>query len=1081
MIVRSVLRFPQYVAHARGPFTSARIFLTVLAAVVALDGPALGAPFPLDPDAGAWSDRFYLGSPDGRVRHMVNVGRELFLIGDFESIGPTRAHRCVRYDGITWSACDLTVVGEIRQALEFGGDLIIAGTFTSVQGRPARYVARFHEGQWEALGGGPPAAVASIEVFQGGLVASCELEAGGFYHFHRWDGHTWARFGNEAYGSIADDLEVFRGQLYALARYPYVGDYRVRYVRRWNGLDWEYISDAESYGSWLPKGYFGLKSANDRLFVMGYSATDLADHAGGELVAWDGSSWHELALPSCNDTEFAEWVSSVLPRGNETWVGGWFPSETGSKNLGLRILRGSTFEDVPGGAIAGDCFHGGGSVALLEEHRGSVYVAGGFSTIGGVASPNLAKWTNSTWSQPAASGLGLVGQVRAITEYNGQIVVGGDLPFAGDAAVRNLATFDGNSWRSLGGGTDGRVDAVYPWHGGLIVGGAFSMAGEVSAHNVAFWDGSQWSPLGSGVNSSWLSSFVELDGNLIACGWIGDSNRENQACARWTGSTWEALNEQRIAFAKSPVVFNDRLFAAGSTRTHVWDGHTWTPAGRPSQTSGYATLHAFRGRLYRVATPYGWNVPTDCLYRWTGADWEPVPDSPTIHESTLTEYAGFLVCFGRVGWSEGGQPGSARLVLYDGFHWWTLPSAINGDALAAVASGSELAVGGGFSFAGGSGSSRFALWHPNRMPVAPRAFDATRTVGKTVVHLGFVDGWEGVSYQILRRASGQVDVRLTSEPLRGGLDFCVVDSAAPSNARYYAELVATQERPFMEFGPLAATGANFSPREFRARRFAGGTEVKWAPPQSPPPKRVTLWRGTGTEVEGVVSLDGDSTVTFFDPDPPLAEFSYWLSATSDLGFECHLPIHVRGAVAGISNLGVQPDPLGVRISWSTTPIGREGLFHVQRRSRGSDWQQLTADPLSNTTSYSFVDPSPPRLGAIYRIEQVMSDGRHVNFSEERSFVAEDWAFAGVSVTPQPASKTLRLSFRIPERSHVTIDVINAGGQRVATLLDATVGPGSIDQSFDLRQGPAGRLPAGVHWVRFVGAGVERHYRLTILR
>ena len=59
-------------------------------------------------------------------------------------------------------------------------------------------------------------------------------------------------------------------------------------------------------------------------------------------------------------------------------------------------------------------------------------------------------------------GSGVVGQVYALLPLpNGDLVVGGAFSTAGGVAVSNVARWDGASWSALGSGTDDDVTALF--------------------------------------------------------------------------------------------------------------------------------------------------------------------------------------------------------------------------------------------------------------------------------------------------------------------------------------------------------------------------------------------------------------------------------------------------------------------------------------------------------------------------------------------------------------------------------------------------------------------------------------------
>jgi hypothetical protein len=72
---------------------------------------------------------------------------------------------------------------------------------------------------------------------------------------------------------------------------------------------------------------------------------------------------------------------------------------------------------------------------------------------------------------------------------------------AGGVAANNIARWDGAQWHPLGSGMNGFVSTPWRWPGWLALRrGRFTTAGGVAANRIARWDGAQWHPLGSGMN-----------------------------------------------------------------------------------------------------------------------------------------------------------------------------------------------------------------------------------------------------------------------------------------------------------------------------------------------------------------------------------------------------------------------------------------------------------------------------------------------------------------------------------------------------------------------------------------------------
>ena len=78
--------------------------------------------------------------------------------------------------------------------------------------------------------------------------------------------------------------------------------------------------------------------------------------------------------------------------------------------------------------------------------------------------------------------------------------------------------------------------------------------------------------------------------------------------------------------------------------------------------------------------------------------------------------------------------------------------------------------------------------------------------------------------------------------------------------------------------------------------------------------------------------------------------------------------------------------------------------------------------------------------------------------------------------PNPASGPATIAFSVPEQTHVTIDVFDVLGRRVATLADGQRAPGRHDVRLDV-----GSLASGTYFYRMSAEGFSKTRRLEVVR
>ena len=361
-------------------------------------------------------------------------------------------------------------------------------------------------------------------------------------------------------------------------------------------------------------------------------------------------------------------------------------------------------------------------------------IGGDFTIAGSVNATRIAAFDPATnaWSP---LGLGLDGAVRALQVLpNGDLVAAGVFSTAGGVAAVNIARFDGTSWSPLGTGIPGSVDALalLP-NGDLVAGGFFSTAGGVPANNIARWNGTTWAPLGAGVISASGAGVRSLallpNGDLVAGGLFttaGGVAANN--IARWDGVTWAPLalgldNSVMALLLRSngELVAGGHFNYSGSSATspwlnHVarWNGTAWSQVGAGVAGSASALIELANGNLV-----IGCQSSQDSILQWNGVSWSTM-DAPTddagkvLALTTLSN--GDLVAGGY--FLRLGGVGAGSVARWNGTYWSGMPPGLSGPVSQLVALADDSVVASG-AFAVGS-SIGIARWNGSAwLPLGP--------------------------------------------------------------------------------------------------------------------------------------------------------------------------------------------------------------------------------------------------------------------------------------------------------------------------------------------------------------------------
>lgn len=384
-----------------------------------------------------------------------------------------------------------------------------------------------------------------------------------------------------------------------------------------------------------------------------------------------------LALVAASGTSLAqcfEWASgfsgagvsnSVLAQvvfddgsGPALYVAGRF--KTAGPAVANHIARwdGASWSSL-GAGVAGGALTHVSSLCVFDDGGGpALYAAGSFTSAGGVAVTNIAKWNGVAWSD-VGGGLNLQGgpeftDVHALAVFDGgagpELFAGGWFDDAGGMNVSNLAKWNGSSWSQVGGaGANNPVRALLTYDDGsgtqLYAAGDFTQVGATTAlEHVARWDGSSWTSFGGTFFSQPAAALAAHDDGSGTALYV---SRLSGGVERWNGSSWSQVGALVTGSAYSLASFDEgagvpRLYAGGTflfsgalTRLMRWDGVAWSapaPADQPdNEVSSLAVFDSGAGEELCAGGAFRkiGAAPADYLARWDGAAWSTfsVPNS----------------------------------------------------------------------------------------------------------------------------------------------------------------------------------------------------------------------------------------------------------------------------------------------------------------------------------------------------------------------------------------------------------------------------------------------------------------------
>ncbi len=251
----------------------------------------------------------------------------------------------------------------------------------------------------------------------------------------------------------------------------------------------------------------------------------------------------------------------------------------------------------------------------------------------------------------------------------------------------------------------------------------------------------------------------------------------------------------------------------------------------------------------------------------------------------------------------------------------------------------------------------------------------------------------------------------------------------------------------------------------------GGTDV------------LTLRIDKDTEIDGTSEPTWPKDIvgifTQFDVSAPYT-WGYQIQPRDldDIQEDGALPVELTTLIANISENGVS-------LNWETaTEVNNYG-FEVERKvlkqAQNDSWNKIGfVEGHGNSNSkkiYNFSDNSVSASGKYsYRLKQIDIDGQYEYSQTIEIEVGIPTEFEVAQNYPNPFNPTTTISYSIPERSNVKIDVFNMLGQRVIGLLEKEHLPGKYKIEFD-----ASNLSSGTYIYRVSSSKQSEIRKMMILK
>ena len=331
-----------------------------------------------------------------------------------------------------------------------------------------------------------------------------------------------------------DGPALFAGGFFSTA-----GGVRSEGVARWDGQEWSQTS-FESENPILTMLTYD-DGSGPKLYVGGRFNRRSGGAITDNIMRWDGTSWEPAGFGLSEGSVSALCVFDD-GSGPALYAGGDFEKSGRDPMFGIARWDGTKWSAVGSGIFGGSVF----DMAVFDNGTGpALYVAGEFSSVGGVFSPRIARWDGTEWTGvDGGFRTWWVETLEVFDDGSGEALYAGGFFFqAGSVRADNIARLYDTEWTTVGDGLD---DAVYDLHvfddgtqPALYAAGAFENSGDDPINYIAKWDGEHWLPLGIGTDTSAAAMGTFDDGNgpaLYVGGFFTEAGGETaRNMAAWRG------------------------------------------------------------------------------------------------------------------------------------------------------------------------------------------------------------------------------------------------------------------------------------------------------------------------------------------------------------------------------------------------------------------------------------------------------------------------------------------------------------------------------------------------------------------
>lgn len=321
----------------------------------------------------------------------------------------------------------------VEAIIEFEGDVVITGEFSSVSGVPAAFVARWNGTSWEAMGTGLPAVGRTLAIYNGELYAG--LDGLSISTLQKWNGTSWEASGPFTQPISTLYVDPVSNDFYAGGFFTSPG----RFIAKLIGTTWTGLGNLPDGTSSFP-GVKAISVYNNQLYVGGtFGNTTSTQYC----AKYNGSSFVQVHTDQPSNV-----VNAFVQKDNKLYFGGAFSrvGPTGSP-FTPSVIGWDGTNWVPLTSDNSGPIPSFGGVEDLVVYKNQIYATGNFSSIFNttVVPNNIARYNDCSWKDLADGGavIGLNNKGYCLAVIGNDLYVGGEFTqAASDANSKRIARWN---------------------------------------------------------------------------------------------------------------------------------------------------------------------------------------------------------------------------------------------------------------------------------------------------------------------------------------------------------------------------------------------------------------------------------------------------------------------------------------------------------------------------------------------------------------------------------------------------------------------------------------------------------------